>query len=143
MSALSQHLDTINILILEDDPSNRLVLEYEFPRPKYAVSLVNDTADARNVLSQPDRTFQLGIFDLKVPLSPGSFPDPKNGLLAIEAARKAFPDMIIVTISSIFITEEIRVKMQQLRVSKDFPKPFLIEPFHSYIDASLACPPAQ
>jgi hypothetical protein len=54
--------------------------------------------------------YQVGIFDLKIPSGTGSF-NTQSALQVIEAARRAFPRMIIVTISSVFLDETLRARL--------------------------------
>jgi CheY-like chemotaxis protein len=137
MNAVSEHTSTVSILVLEDDPVHRLLLEHEFQGNRYALQSVGDAAVALHLIRSGDVTYHVGIFDLKVPSEAGDFPKTEAALSVIEAARQAFPKMTIVTISSIFLGEDLRSRLEALGVRDNFPKPFSLEKLHEYVDACL------
>ncbi len=137
MSALSEQAATVAMLVLEDDPVGRLLIEHEFQGNIYKVESAGDAAAALKLMRGQGTDFQIGIFDLKVPGDTGQAASPEAGLDAIEMARRTFPAMMIITISSIFITEEIQKRLDCAGVKKILSKPFNYEDLHSFVDSLM------
>src|SRR5690242_20553428 len=108
MNATSEKVSAIDILILEDDPVHRMLLEAEFKGDSYARNGAADAAQALELMQSEGASYKIGILDLKVPAAASDFAQIEPALRVIETARKLFPKMIIIPISSILITEEIQ-----------------------------------
>ena len=135
MSSVSER--AASIFVLEDDSTHQLLLQHEFQGDRYAVTMAGDAAEAMDLISKDGATFDLGIFDLKVPEKAGDpAKDTGPALQVIETARRRFPAMTILTISSVFLGEELRRRMEDLSVKEIFAKPFSLEKLHEFVDAS-------
>ncbi len=135
MNAERERISTIGILVLEDDPVHRLLLEHEFQGGSYSLKSAADAAAALQLIRSEDASYQIGIFDLKVPADVGDFPQTDAALKVIEAARKCFPRMVIVTISSIFIGEDVQARLDAVGAKPPFSKPFSLEKLHVFVDS--------
>ncbi len=134
MNAVGEPTITISLLLLEDDPVHRLLLEHEFQGDGYLVQSSGDASEAIRLIQQPNSSYDIGIFDLKVPATAGDFPQIEAALGVIRYARKAFPAMVVITISSVFITTEIQSQLEALGVKITFPKPFSLDKLHQFVD---------
>lgn len=124
----------LHLLVVEDDALHKLLLEHEFEGQGYDVKSAGDASEALALLS-PEAGFEVGIFDLKIPPETGAFPTVEGALQVIERARHLFPTMVIVTISSVFLGEELRERLTELRVETNFPKPFSHDKLHQLVDS--------
>ena len=125
-----------HIFVLEDDPINRLLIEHEFEGDAYALRTAGDAATALSAFQHDPDSYEVGIFDLRVPSQPGEVPDVREALKVITAARSANPSMTIITISSIFISDDLREQLNRLNVGKVFAKPFSLDELHKFIDST-------
>jgi DNA-binding response OmpR family regulator len=135
MNATNERVSTVDILILEDDPVHRMLLEAEFKGDSYSRKCAADAAQALELMQSEGASYQIGILDLKVPAAASDFPQIEPALRVIEEARKLFPKMIIIAISSIFITEEIKARLDAVGTKRVFLKPFPIEDLHDFVDS--------
>lgn len=134
MNALSG-IATKNILLLEDDPVSRRLLEYEFRGEQYNLISVCEADPAVERLSQQDAFFDLGIFDMKVPARPGEVVRRDEGIRVLERARARFPAMALIAITSMD-TDDIKEKMDRLRV-KVFRRPIAVADIYRFANACL------
>lgn len=132
-----EQTSAVGILALEDDPVFRLLLEHEFPNDRYNVTLASNAEAALRLLQAPMANYQIAIVDLKVPSEEGGFPSVEPALMIIEAARKVFPRIIIITISSVFLNENLRLRLLQSGVGQNLPKPFSLHRLHEVVDGCL------
>ena len=135
MSRLGTSALPRRIFVLEDDPVNRRLIELEFEGEGYALSLAGDSQTALDLISS-NGNYEVGIFDLRIPNHVGDVPEVEEALKVLDAARSAMPLMSIVTISSVFIGDELKERLDRLRVSKVFSKPFSLNELHQFIDAA-------
>lgn len=124
-----------NILLLEDDPVARRLLEYEFEGQLFNVIAVSEADTAIERLSQKDAHFEIGIFDMRVPPRSGEIAKRGEGLRVVEQARAKFPGMTLIAITSMDISE-IGDKMASLGVEV-FSRPISVSDVHRFVSSRL------
>lgn len=128
----------ISILVIEDDGLTRSLLEHEFQRKRYIVDCAGDLDTALRFLHAGNANYQLGIVDLRIPVSgEEGLSTTEAGLQAIEAARRAFPRMVIITMSSAFLSDGLRAQLTRLGVLENFSKPFSLVTLHEFVDSCI------
>ena len=135
MNALVETIASQSIFVLEDDPVHRLLLEHEFEADRYSLNSAADATSAMALIAN-GRNYKVGIFDLKVPIGLGEPPTTDSSLRVITAARNAFPSMVIFTISSIILTEDVKARLKELGVKSILPKPFSMDVLHDLVDST-------
>ncbi len=126
-----------SILILEDDPVHCHLLEHEFHSDQYWLQSCGDATSALRLLREHETQYEVGIFDLDVPVQAGEFPQADAALVVIKAAREAFPSMALITIGSMFIAEEHLSGLLALGLKASLQKPFSLGALHNLVDDCL------
>ena len=123
------------VLVLEDDPVYRRLLEYEFVGQSYSVVSATEADSAIEKLSAEGTSFDLGIFDMKIPPRAGEPLNRTEGFRVLEWARKQFPEMVLIAITSINV-DDIAERMTDLKV-KVFHRPISVSEIHKFVDLTL------
>jgi DNA-binding response OmpR family regulator len=115
------------LLVAEDDSAMRDLLALVLRERGYQVATVNDGAQLRNLLSTPDRHFDLIIADVNMPGG--------SGLDVIDRLRQA-GDTTPVLIVTAFPLEDIRQRARGLEV-RLLAKPFDLDTLRSAVDREI------
>lgn len=124
-----------NVLIVEDEVFSLALLRRLFPAGTYSTSAAGTASEALDLIKKHE--FDVGIFDLRIPFELDDVPTSEQALEVLRAARARQPNMSIITISSVFIDDNVRLALQDLGVLKNFEKPFSFPKLHDEVDAYL------
>ena len=116
----------IKILVVDDDPSIRNMLEIVLRKNKYDVTLAKDGSQALEILKK--RTFDLVISDIKMP--------DISGISLLQRLKTINPEIPVIMITAFASTNDA-VEAMKLGAEDYISKPFNLEELKLIIEKSL------
>jgi DNA-binding NtrC family response regulator len=128
---------TKRILIVEDDPVHRRLLEEEL-RQKYDLEFAADSKSALQLIDRSLSDYHLVIVDLRIPPQTGALPSADEGFKILQTIQKSHSRLPIVLVTSGSLIDRLSKQVMTLGVKKIFEKPFFLDEFRDFIDSLLS-----
>src|SRR5215831_19458005 len=126
------------ILIIEDDPVHRRLMESELQQ-RYALDFAADSEGALTHLEGDQfPTYDLVVVDLRLPERAGEPAKTEEGFRILRALQKECVCIPIVFVILDNLVDRIRKQIEALKVRRIFEKPFSLREFREAIDTLLS-----
>ncbi len=128
------------ILIIEDDPTHRRLMQSELQR--YSLEFADTSASALEHLKM-DAPYDLVIVDQRLPERPGGRATTDEGVRILEVLQhEASGRQQVILVISSYVDERVLKQAKAAKVKRIFEKPFALNAFRDFVDSLLQKRPA-